>query len=170
VKIREVVANNRKKVFEVTVTGGRKLDYPYAKLRLKPDQSRRVAEAFVDPELAKEAFTYRLSSGEEDSVHIEQVLEYNSDPDYLKDLTLYELTLEAQERVDRSDLSKREIIRRLGTSAAQFYRLLDPTNYTKSIGQLLALLEVLDCEVEFVVRDKPSRYEGKNGRITKAGS
>jgi hypothetical protein len=34
--------------------------------------------------------------------------------------------------------------------------LLDQTNYTKSIGQILALLEVLDCEVEFVVRDKAS--------------
>jgi len=170
VKIREVVANNRRKVFEVTLTDGRKLDYPYAKLRLKPDRSRRIAEVFVDPELAKEAFSYRLTSGDEDSVHVEQVLEYNSDPDYLKDLALYELTLEAQERVERSDLSKREIIRRLGTSAAQFYRLLDPTNYTKSIGQLLALLEVLDCEVEFVVRDKPSPYEDDYRRITRASS
>lgn len=84
------------------------------------------------------------------------MLEYNSDPDYLKDTVLYELTLEAQERVARSGLSKREIIRRLGTSATQFYRLLDQTNYSKSIGQLLSLLEILDCEVELIVRDKPS--------------
>ena len=105
--------------------------------------------------MGNQAFTFRLSSGAEDSVHIEQVLEYNRDPDYLRELTLYELTLEAQERVEQSALSKREIIRRLGTSAAQFYRLLDQTNYSKSIGQLLALLDVLDCEVEFVVREKP---------------
>ncbi|MFQ5744873.1 MAG: hypothetical protein ACE5HV_14980 [Acidobacteriota bacterium] len=157
-KVREVVPNNRKKVFEVTVSDGRTLDYPYAKLRLRPDRSRRIAAVFVDSELGNEAFTYRLSSGEEDSIHIEQVLEYNSDPNYLRELALYELTLEARERVEQSALSKRQIIRRLGTSAAQFYRLLDQTNYTKSIGQLLALLEVLDCEVEFVVRDKPSSH------------
>ncbi|TMQ69656.1 MAG: hypothetical protein E6K81_14405, partial [Candidatus Eisenbacteria bacterium] len=47
---------------------------------------------------------------------------------------------------------KREIIRRLGTSAAQFYRLLDQTNERKSVDRLLALLQVLDCDVELRVR------------------
>lgn len=168
-KIRDVVPNNRKKAFEVTVSDDRTLDYPYAKLDLSPDRSRRITEAFVDSELGDEAFTYRLSSGEEDSVHLEQVLEYNSDPDYLRELALYELTLEAQERVEQSPLSKREIIRRLGTSASQFYRLLDQTNYTKSIGQLLALLEILECEVEFVVRDKPSSDGDGDRRTRRAG-
>ena len=64
------------------------------------------------------------------------------------------LTLEAQKRVEASPLSKREIIRRLGTSATQFYRLLDQTNTTKSVGQLLSLLHVLDCDVDLVVRDR----------------
>jgi hypothetical protein len=73
---------------------------------------------------------------------------------YLRDLLLYKLTLEAQKRVASSRLSRREIIRRLGTSAAQFYRLLDQTNYRKSIDQLLSLLHVLDCDVEIIVRAK----------------
>ncbi|MCK4515729.1 MAG: helix-turn-helix domain-containing protein, partial [Spirochaetaceae bacterium] len=80
------------------------------------------------------------------------VLEYNQDPNYLKDALLYQLTIEAQERVDASPLSKREIIRRLGTSATQFYRLMDQTNYRKSVGQLLSLLQILDCDVDLVVR------------------
>jgi hypothetical protein len=54
--------------------------------------------------------------------------------------------------VAETQLSRREIIRRLGTSPAQFYRLLDPTNYGKSIDALLSLLQVLDCEVELVVK------------------
>lgn len=153
-RIRAVTANNRKKAFEVTTADNRSLFYPYAKLREPPDRSDPLEEVFVDDELAEEAFTYRLESGREASVHVEQVLEYNRDPGYLRDLTVYELTLEARDRVDKSGLSKREIIRRLGTSATQFYRLLDPTNTKKSIGQLIALLEVLDCEVELVVRDK----------------
>lgn len=41
----------------------------------------------------------------------------------------------------------------LGTSAAQFYRLLDQTNYRKSVDQVLSLLHVLDCDVDLVVRD-----------------
>jgi hypothetical protein len=67
---------------------------------------------------------------------------------------LYRLTLEAQKRVVESPLSKREIVRRLGTSAAQLYRLLDQTNYRKSVDQLLALLQVLNCDAELVVRTK----------------
>ena len=51
-------------------------------------------------------------------------------------------------------LSKREIIRCLGTSPSQFYRLIDPANYQKTIDQMLALLNVLGCEVEFTVRKK----------------
>ncbi|MDA2938967.1 helix-turn-helix domain-containing protein, partial [Acidobacteria bacterium AH-259-A15] len=65
-----------------------------------------------------------------------------------------QLTIEAQEQVDASPLFQREIIRRLGTSAAQFYRLLDQTNYRKSVDQLLSLLHVLDCDVDLVVRAK----------------
>ena len=63
-------------------------------------------------------------------------------------------SLEAQRRVGASPLSRREIIRRLGTSATQFYRLLDQTNYRKSVDQLVSLLQVLDCDVKLVVRPK----------------
>ncbi len=56
--------------------------------------------------------------------------------------------------MDTSQLSKREVIRRLGTSATQLYRLLDQTNYRKSVDQVLSLLQVLDCDVDLVVRAK----------------
>lgn len=156
-KIHRVVANNRKKAFEVSLSDGRTLDYPYAKLDSSAENASGIEQVHVDPELAEEAFTCRRSSGQEETVHLEQVLEYHRDPEYLRELALYRLTLEAQKRVESSGLSKREIIRRLRTSASQFYRLLDQTNYTKSIGQLLALLEILDCEVEIVVRGKGER-------------
>jgi hypothetical protein len=108
----------------------------------------------VDKELGSEAVSYVLASGREGTVHFEQVLEYNKDPDYLRDRLLYDLTVEAQKRVAASPLPRREIIRRLGTSATQFYRLLDQTNYTKSVDQLVSLLQILDCEVRLVVRAK----------------
>lgn len=90
----------------------------------------------------------------EGTVHVEQVLEYKQDPGYLRDLLLYNLTIAARKRLAASSLSKREIIRRLGTSGTQFYRLLDQTNYRRSVDQLLSLLHVLDCEVDLVVRAK----------------
>ncbi len=152
-KVRRVKANNRRKAFEVSVHRNTYL-YPYAKLQPKPEPDNKVVEVLVDKEIGSEGFTYLLQSGAEGTVHVEQVLEYNQDPGYLRELLLYKLTLEAQKRVEASPLSKREIIRRLGTSATQFYRLLDQTNTTKSVGQLLSLLHVLDCDVDLVVRDR----------------
>ena len=152
-KIRSVTYNNRKKAFELR-SSTRSFVYPYANLDPQPTADDRIARVFVDQELGREGFTYVLESGEQGTVHIEQVFEYNQDPGYWRDLLLYKLTIEAQKRVGASPLSKREIIRRLSTSAAQFYRLLDQTNYRKSVDQLLSLLRVLDCDVDLVVRAK----------------
>jgi hypothetical protein len=155
-KIRKVTHNNRKKAFEV-VTYGKGYLFPYAKLELGPSRENPIKNVYVDKELANEAFTYELESGEEGTVHIDHVLQYNRDPRYLRDLLLYKLTLAAQEGVRRSCLSKRELIRRLNTSPAQFYRLLDQTNYKKSLDKLMSLLHILDYEVDLVVKTKPSR-------------
>jgi len=152
-KIRSVSRNNRKKAFEVE-TSTRALLFPYAKADPQPSRDDGVVRVFVDAELGREGFTYVLKSGKEGTVHIEQVLDYNQEPSYLRDTLLYKLTIEAQKRVEASSLSKREIIRRLGTSATQFYRLLDQKNYRKSVDQLLSLLHVLDCDVDLVVRAK----------------
>ena len=154
-KIRSVRHNNRKKVFEVG-TSTKKLVFPFSKAEPTPTPTAEdpITELSVDPEAGREAFTYVLHSGRTGTVHVEQVLEYNQDPTYLRDLLLYRLTLEAQKRVAASPLSKREIVRRLGTSAAQLYRLLDQTNDRKSVDQVLALLQVLNCDVDLVVRTK----------------
>ena len=152
-KVKSVKANHRRKAFEVKVHRTAYL-YPFAKVRPTPVANDKVVDLFIDKEIGNEGFTYVLESGREGTVHVEQVLEYNEDPSYLRDLLLYKLTLEAQKRVEASPLSKREIIRRLGTSATQFYRLMDQTNTTKSVGQLLSLLHVLDCDVDLVVRDR----------------
>jgi hypothetical protein len=153
VKIRSVGHNNRKKLFEVR-TSSRTLVFPFSKADPIPTVDDPPTGVFVDEEAGREAFTFILRSGRTGTVHTEQVLEYNQDPAYLRDLLLYKLTLEAQKRIAKSPLSKREIIRRLGTSAAQLYRLLDQTNYRKSLDQLLALLQVLNCDVDLVVRTK----------------
>jgi len=148
-----VQINNRRKAFEVR-TSARRLLIPFAKVAPKPTASNPVVRTYVDKEIGSEGFGYVLRSGREGTVHIEQVLEYNKDPDHLRDQLLYRLTLEAQKRVGASALSRREIIRRLRTSAAQFYRLLDQTNYRKSVDQLVSLLQVLDCDVQLHVRSK----------------
>jgi hypothetical protein len=152
-KIRAVRFNNKRKAFEVAAFGKR-YSFPYVKARPSPTSDDPVIRAYVDKELGGEGFSYELQSGKTGTVHIEQVLEYNRDPNYLRDLMLYKLTIEAQRRIAQSPLSKREIIRRLGTSATQLYRLLDQTNYKKSLDQLVALLQLLECDVDLVVRAK----------------
>jgi hypothetical protein len=153
VKITSVTANNRKRAFEVKTRRGQ-WAFPYSKAEPAPTSSDPLVELYIDPELGREGFTYLLASGAEGSVLMDHVLDYNEEPGYMRDLLLYNLTVEALDRLEASPLSKREIIRRLGTSPAQFYRLIDPTNYRKSVDKLLSLLQVLDCEVEVIVRKK----------------
>jgi hypothetical protein len=152
-KIRSVRFNNKRKAFEVAVSG-KVYVLPYVKATPSPKSDDPVSRVYVDKELGREAFTYELQSGKTGTVHVEHVLEYNRDPNYLRDLMLYKLTIEAQRRISESPLSKREIIRRLGTSATQLYRLLDQTNYKKSLDQLVSLLQLLECDVDLVVRPK----------------
>jgi len=159
VKIRKVEANNRKGEFRVVTYSGDAYAFPYVKAEPRPDPADRVAAAHVDQELGKEAFTYVLESGDEGSVHLDQVLEYNEDPTYLRDLLIYQLTVEARRRVERSGLSRRELARRLKTSLPQLYRLLDPTNNRKSMNQLVSLLQILDCNVDLVITNKEAIAE-----------
>lgn len=157
-KLQAVTHNNRKRAFEVKAAR-KTFQFPYAKVDPQPSATDPITRVFVDQELGREGFTYVLESGKEGTVHSEQVLEYNQDPNYLRDVLVYKLTIEAQKRVKVSPLSKREMIRRLGTSATQFYRLLDQTNYSKSVDQLLTLLHVLDCDVDLLVRAKTTSGE-----------
>ena len=98
-KIRNVKKNNRRKAFEVT-THRKVYLFPYVKLDVPPSRADVIREVFVDKELGNEGFTYVLESGQEGTVHIDNVLEYNQDPGYLKDMLLYKLTLAAQEQVE----------------------------------------------------------------------
>jgi GNAT superfamily N-acetyltransferase len=161
VKIMRVRANNRRQAFEVRV-GRRVLNFPWARAEPVPRPTNRIRALYVDPELGGQGFTYVLENGDEGSVLLDHVLDYNSDPGYLRELLLYRLTLEAQERLATCGLSHREIIRRLGTSPAQFYRLLDQTNDRKTVDRMLELLHVLGCEVQLVVSARRRQTCGRS--------
>jgi hypothetical protein len=153
-KIRRAAVNIRKAQIELTTGSGKVLPVPYAKLDPRPTAKNRIREAYVDKELGSEAVTYVLESGDEGSVHIDHALDYNEDPSYLAELLIHKLTVEARRRVERAGLSRRELARRLSTSVPQLYRLLDPTNTRKSLGQLVGLLHLLDCDVQLVVNPR----------------
>lgn len=152
--ITAVAPNNRKHRFEVTI-GDETLVFPYAKADPAPTGDDPLLGVVPDPELGSEAFTYQLSSGLEGTIHMDAVLEYNRDPSMLADLAMCRLTLQARERYEESGLSAREVARALRTSTSQLYRLLDPTNYNKSMHQLLALLNHLGYDVELSLAKRP---------------
>lgn len=152
-KISTVSADPHKRAFDVRTPKG-VFELPYAKVDPEPSEADRVAVVHVDEELGREAFSYRLASGAEGTVHIDQVLDYHQDPGYMADLLLFKLTVEAQKRLDRSGIGIRQLARQLKTSPSQLYRLLDTTNYRKSVRQILSLLHALDCEVDLVIRDR----------------
>jgi hypothetical protein len=153
-KIRRAVVNNRKAQIELITSSGKIFPVPYARLAPRPTAKNQIQEVYVDKELGSEAVTYVLKSGIEGSVHIDHALEYNEDPSYLAELLIHQLTVEARGRVDRAGLSRRELARRLSTSVPQLYRLLDPSNTRKSLGQLVGLLHLLDCDVRLVVNPR----------------
>jgi hypothetical protein len=154
-KIVRVRANSRKRQFEVD-TRKRTLVFPFAHADPAPSPKDPLKEVFVDAELGREALTYSLASGAEGTVHLDSILEYNQDPNYMAELALYQLTTEARKKFDASSLSAREVARRLSTSPTQLYRLLDPANYAKSMRQLLSLLYVLGYDVEVEVKHRTS--------------
>jgi len=149
-KIKSVAVNNRKKTIQIDTRKGI-LSLPFAKLRVRPSARNRITEIYVDPELGRSGVTYRLASGQEDSVHIDAFLDYNRDPDFMRRITLHKLSVQAVEAMKASDLSKHEVVRRLKTSPSQLYRLLDSSNYRKSIDEMLRLLTVLGCKVEWSI-------------------
>ncbi|MDZ7631544.1 MAG: hypothetical protein U5K74_09400 [Gemmatimonadaceae bacterium] len=163
-KIQFVSDNYRKRAIEVTFAG-RTLDLPYDRLRVRPSAENRIVSVAPDPETGKQAFTYRLRSGEEDTVPLDAVLDANGDAAYLQHLMLHRLTLEVLDALRDSGIGVRSAARRLGTSPTQVYRLLDPAQANKSLGQLLALLAMTDREVEFEVRAKAARK--KRGSVSR---
>ena len=153
-KIQSVTANNRRNEFVVVTRLGETHVFPYGASDPRPCADDRIETVFVDKEIGSEGFTYILQSGREGTVLMDQVLEYNEDPKYLADLLTYRLTLEARRGMEDSGLSRRQVASRLKTSVPQLYRLLDPANKTKSMNQLVALLHVLNRDVDVVVREK----------------
>lgn len=154
-KIASVKANNRRRAFEVVCAKG-EFTFPYEKADPRPSREDPIVDLFIDPEVGSEGFGYVLASGADGCVLLDWVFDYNEEPGYMRDLLLHNLTVQALKRLEATRLSRREIIRRLGTSPAQFYRLIDPTNYRKSVDKILSLLQVLGCEVDLVVRDRRS--------------
>ena len=150
-KIDSVTVSHRTKSFTISYKG-KKMNFPFAKLNVRPRNREKIVKLYIDPETANEWFTYQLSSGREGSVPLDAVLEYNKDPEYIRKMTLFRMTVMALDALKKSGLSKRELSRRLKTSPSQIYRLLDTTNYKKSVDEMVKLLAVLSIDLAILLK------------------
>lgn len=146
-KIKSVEIDNRRKRICILTAKG-EFALPFVKLSKVPSSEDKITEIYIDKELGKEAVTYVLESGHEDSIHLDVFLDFNKEPDFLKKIFLFKLTDKAQQALKESKLSKNEVCRRLKTSPSQLARLLDTTNEKKSVDKMLELLAVLGVSVE----------------------
>lgn len=151
-KIKHVLANNRKKAF-IIEANGRRSEIPFAQLKVKPSGKDPVVSVYIDREIGGQGFTYILKSGRTDTVLLEQVLAMNGDPETIRERLLYDLTCKAQKNLVQAKLSKRALARRLAIPPAQLYRLLDQSFYGKSIDQMIKLLGALGLDVKISIKE-----------------
>ena len=168
-RIKKVTTNNRNRSFLVISDKG-EYRYPYSRLVLKPSKKDPIARSYIDRELGSQGFTYALKSGKEDSIMLDQVYEYNREPEYMLKMIRYKLSVLAERLAKKGGVRKREISRRMKTSPGQLYRLLNSQNDKKTIDQMLKLLAALDCRVEIRVSSKGKQVELPEVVVTEGSS
>lgn len=144
-KFKKVELDNKKRVFHLQYTSGLKVECPYSTLGIKG----KVIEAAPDVEVGQHSFYFILENGKKEFVPFDQPLHIVQNPEYVKQNTLYEVTKQINEFVERGKVSKRELARRLGTSLSQLSRLLDTTNYKKELSRLIELAAMLNYEFKW---------------------
>jgi|FLYM01.1.fsa_nt_gi hypothetical protein len=151
-KITNVTLNQRKKQIEIQIKD-QSWSLPFSKLMTPPSPQDPIVDIWIDSEMGSKGVTYVLLSGNTDSVPLDAFLDFNRDPELIREMELHRLTLVACAAVEKSGLSKRDLSRRMGTSMSQLLRVLDPANSKKTFDQLLKLFTVLGHDVRVEVSD-----------------
>ncbi len=146
-KVKFAKANNRKKAI-VIKTSKIEMFLPYSKLVSKPNANNKIVKVFPDKEMNNEGIIYYLKDGTKDSIHIDIFLHFNKNPEYMKEITLYELTVQLQKQKEKLKTSISKLAYRLNTSKKQIKLLLDQTNYKKTVDSMLDLAYALGVEPE----------------------
>lgn len=146
-KIEEVKINTV--LNHIEVLASRLMIFPLSKLKKPFSSYKNISEFFIDEELGCEAVTLISKTGEEESIHLDSFLEINSDPEYFRNLFLYELTSDLVKVFDSDGLVKKHVAAKLDTSMAQLYRVLDTTNYSKTLDQVIKTFAAIGYKVNY---------------------
>ena len=146
-KVKFAKTNNRKKAI-IIETAKTEMFLPYSKLLFQPDANNKIVKVFPDRDMNNEGITYYLEDGTIDSVHIDVFLHFNKDPEYMKEIALYELTIKLQKQREKLKIPISKLAHRLNTSKKQINSLLDQTNCKKTMDSMLDLACALGVELE----------------------
>lgn len=138
-----------KKTNSIIVDAEKSLSFPLSKLEKPFRKHTNIKKYYADEDLGREAVTIETFDGEEESIHLDSFLEHNNDPDYYRNLFLYEITVALEDKVISDKVVKSHISKVLETSMTQIYRTLDTTNYTKTIDQVVKFLAAIGYKVDF---------------------
>lgn len=141
----KVAFDNKKRVFHLKYTSGLEVECPYSALDIRD----KVMQAAPDTEVGRHSFYFVLDNGKKKFVPFDQPLHIVQNPEYVRQRALYEVTKRLNEFIERENVSKRELARRLGTSLSQLLRLLDTTNYKKEFSRLIELAAILNYEFKW---------------------
>ena len=145
---RKVAFDNRKKVFYLEYTSGLHVECPYSALGIRD----KVVAVAPDRESGRHSFYFVLTNGKKEFVPFDQPLYVVQNPEYVKQNTLYKVTKQLNEFIEKEKVSKRELARRLGTSMSQLSRLLDTANYKKELSRLIELAAMLNYEFKWAFK------------------
>ncbi len=147
-KFKDVVFDNKKRLFRLEYSTGLRINCPYSALGIR----EKVVEAGPDIEVGGHSFYFVLKSGRREYVPYDQPLSISQAPEYMKHQALYEITKAINKYIKKEKVPKRELARRLGTSLSQLSRLLDPTNYKKELSRLIEIGAMLNYEFRWEFR------------------
>ena len=146
-KIKFARANNRKKAIIIR-TSNTEMLLPYSKLNFKPTINNKIVDVYPDKEIKNEGIIYCLKDGTKDSIHIDVFLHFNKNPEYMKEIALYELTMKLQKQREKLKIPISKLAQQLNTSKKQINLLLDQTNSKKTMDSMLDLACMLGVELK----------------------
>ncbi len=149
-KLQKIDFNNRKKEFEVSYKGGKKVALHYGQLGIRSN----LVHAGIDTDSNGIAFFYETESGEKDFVPYDIPLILTKDPDYLFQSEIEELIADIHKNMKAKGISKKFLARSLETSDIQVERLLNPENPNKNFVQLNKIAHILGLNLKIQLEEE----------------
>lgn len=146
-RVKAIEFNNRRKVFNVTVSGraGRNYMVPYGYAKV----GGLIDEVWLDREVGNSAFEWRTRDGAVGGMLAEEVLYMHRDPEVRRNHLLHKLSVRADRLRRQRNISVGVLAEMAGMTQPRVSHLLKPNEYrNKTIDTMLKLLFALGDDLD----------------------